>query len=120
MAFKKVETNSDRPSVDARRVQFEKKGDNLEGHLVEKATLNTKDGKPFKKYTFKTKQGIVSTLGSHQLDSGLSQVEVGSLVRVTFQGLKRLNGGKSVKLFDVEVDDDGEMSAEDLIDSARV
>lgn len=120
MAFRKVEANSDKPSMSARRVQFDNKGDVLEGHLVEKATLTSKDGKPFKKYTFKTEEGIVSTLGSHQLDTGLSQVEVGSLVRVTYQGVKRLNGGKSVKLFDVEVDDDGEMSAEDLIESARV
>lgn len=95
-------------------IRFEQAGQQATGHLVEAATL-TKDGDSFKKYTLRTSNGVyISTLGSHQLDRGLEGVPMGSLVRVTYGGKKKIKGGKSVNEFKVEVD------TEDSIDVASL
>lgn len=125
MAFKKIDTNTNMsPGSQSDRVILEDKGDTLEGHLVEKATLKAKDGKEFQKYTFKTKNGLKSTLGGHQIDKGLADIPVGTLVRLTCDGYKKLEGGRKVKLVTVEADEDDIVnvmeSAEDVLESARV
>jgi hypothetical protein len=119
MAFKPISSSSN-GGYTAERYTFEDKGDVLEGTLVEKVTL-TKDGRSFQKYTFKTDSGYVSTLGSHQIDSALASINTGTLVRITYQGDKKLGGGKRVKQFLIEADtDSAPVTAADVIKAARV
>lgn len=107
MAFKEIVSTSSSQRIPSEPYDFENKGDVLEGTLVEKATLKSKStGKEFKKYTVKHEDGShSSTLGSHQLDKALEQVSEGTLIRITFGGMKKLDGGRKVKLFKVEADD---------------
>lgn len=106
MALREIKTRSSE-RVTSEPYDFENKGDVLEGVLIEKATLKSKkDGKEFKKYTLKHEDGShSSTLGSYQLDRGLEEVNPGTLVRITFTGMQKLDGGRKLKTFKIEADD---------------
>lgn len=104
MAFKPISVSSGKRYNDE-RFTFESKGDTLEGHLVESATIS-KDGSTFKKYIVRSADGMYhGFLGSYQLDRALEQVELGTMVRITYGGKEKLKGGKTVKNFNVETDD---------------
>ncbi len=121
MALRPVSSNTSN-RVDSERYAFEDAGDILEGHLVESVRLS-KDGNSFMKYTLKTNTGHVSTLGSHQLDTALAKVSPGTLVRITYNGKKKIKGGKTVKEFLVEADDENRIqpvSAAEAVAQARV
>jgi hypothetical protein len=107
MAMREISPSSNSQRIQSEPFEFETKGDSLEGVLVEKATLKSRaTGKDFRKYTIRTSDGAhSSTLGSYQLDQALNEVEEGTLVRITYGGKKKLDGGKTVKLFKVEADD---------------
>lgn len=120
MALRTITASSQR--IDSERFSFEEKGDVLEGHLIESVRL-TKDGNSFMKYTLKTDGGHTSTLGSHQLDASLAKVVPGTYVRITYLGKKKIKGGRTVKEFMVEADDENTIkpvSAAEAIAAARV
>lgn len=122
MALKPVTLSSGSNRLESERFSFEEKGDILEGHLVESVRL-TKDGNSFMKYVVKTDGGLTSTLGAHQLDQALSQVTPGTYVRITYLGKKKIKGGRTVKEFLVEADDENmikPVTAAEAIAAARV
>lgn len=101
MAFKKKETNGDA----GEKFKFEKVGTVLEGYLMRRDTLNL-DDKDVPRYVVKTDKGVVSTLASYKLDEGLKDIAPGTRIRATFQAIKKLPGGKTLKVFDIEYDDE--------------
>lgn len=110
MALREISTGGGKKYNDE-RFEFEEKGQTLAGYLLEKATLKSKEGKSFQKYLVKTSSGsILSTLGSHQLDRALNEVSTGSYVEITYNGKKKLDGGRTVKQFTVRADDENRVA----------
>jgi hypothetical protein len=100
MAFKEVVGQGG-----GEKFKFEKEGDTLEGHYMGSSLIEIQ-GKEVVKHTFKTATGILSPLGSADLNQKLEEVPVGALTRCTYLGKKALKGGKTVKTFKILVDED--------------
>ena len=106
MALKEIDTSGGK-KLDSENMNFEDKGDSVEGVLLEKVTLTSKkNGKTFQKYTVRTSDNRnVSFLGGHQIDKGLAQVDTGTLIRITYKGEQKLDGGRRLKTYKIEADD---------------
>lgn len=103
MAFKKKPSGD---SGDAEKFKFEKVGDMVEGHLVQAGTITLED-KDVMKYVVQKEGGErVGFLGSFKLDEGLKGMPLGTMIRVTYIKKERLKGGKTLKMFDIEYDDE--------------
>ena len=88
------------------RVKFDNAGDSVMGNLVERTLITPKDGgKPFYRYVVKVGEERKSFLGSFQLDDVLKSLPLGSLIRVTYRSKENIGAGKTVKNFDIEMDD---------------
>lgn len=103
MAFKQVQTNSS-----FEEVTFESKGDMVEGYLVEIYHGKRKsDGSDFTSYTLQTDDGNVKVYGCAQLNRILPSIELGTLVRLTYNGKVKRPGAKAAGHdFTVEADNE--------------
>lgn len=89
--WKEVETNVWKPEAE---------GDQIQGVLIRKQP-GTKDMSP--RYTIETKEGPLMVWGSAVLADRIEPLAEGSLIRITFEGKKRLDGKKTLNQFKVEV-----------------
>jgi hypothetical protein len=111
--------------------EFKKDGDSFDGYLLEQTTQKVEYGKGKKKqdkvvnlYRMQGVDGVKATIwGSGILDSekvGLMGLPKGSRVRVTFRGRVDVEDcPQPVKQFDVEVDEEGIKTIEDLAKEAK-
>lgn len=105
MAFKTISKNG----FDGDRFKFEVAGTELVGYYLGSQDIPI-NGKNVKRHSFKTKTGVVSTLGSANLDDGLSEATPGALTRVIFEEEGRTKKGNRFKRFTVQQDTDDVMS----------
>lgn len=101
MAFKRISKNG----FDGDQFKFEEEGTVLEGYYLGVAMIPIK-GKDVPRYSFKTEAGVVSTLGSKNLNEGLEDAVQGAKTRVTFEEMSRTKAGNDFKRFTVEQDQD--------------
>lgn len=86
-------------------VAFEKKGQQVEGYYLGFKNIETDYG-PSKLHVFKGEDGNFGVYGSHKLDEKLASVPAGAMTFVTFDGKVKIPGGKTMKRFDVDYDDE--------------
>lgn len=86
-------------------IKFEKVGQSIEGHFVGSKQIETDFGKS-KLHVFKGDEGNFGVYGSSKLDEKLLTVPTGAMTWVTFQGKVSIPGGKTMKKFDVDFDDE--------------
>ncbi len=91
--------------------KFEKQGEEFSGYYVGKKEITTDYG-PGMIHAFQTDKGLEGIYGSAQIDSKLGSIAFGNKVFVTFSGKRKIPGGKTLKEFIVEWDD------EDTVDPA--
>jgi len=93
-------------TTEATNFTFEKDGDELVGQLT-----GVKDSKFSKVYDLTKSEGKkVFFYGCAYLDRALHN-RIGKIVRIVYQGKKQLEGGKTLKVFDVNIwtADDGSL-----------
>lgn len=105
MAFKTISKNG----FDGDRFKFEVAGTELVGYYLGSQEIPI-NGKNVKRHSFKTATGVVSTLGSANLDDGLTEATPGALTRVVFEEEGRTKKGNRFKRFTVQQDTDDVMS----------
>lgn len=98
------------------KFKFEDEGDKLEGYYLGAGTIDI-EGDEVTVHNIKTDTGLFSPLGSADLNRKMSQVPSGARVRVVYEGKKKLKGGKTLKVFTVDYDD--EDTVEDAPSAAR-
>lgn len=86
-------------------VEFEKVGQTVQGYYIGAKIVTTDYGKS-KLHILQTEAGNVGVWGSAKLDEKLGAVEPGYLTFITYRGKVKLPGGKTMKKFDVEYDDE--------------
>lgn len=101
MAFQRKSKNG----FDGDKYKFETAGQELLGYFLGTQEISIK-GKPVKRHSFKTASGVVSTLGSTNLNEGLAECSPGLMTRVTFDGEVRTEKGNRFKKFTVDQDDE--------------
>lgn len=87
------------------------KGKEFKGYYLGSKKVKSEYGEQLV-HIFKTAKGNVGLWGSANLNSNLAQIEPGCMTFVTYNEKIKLAGGKSMKKFSVEFDD------EDKIDNA--
>ena len=93
-------------SMDTDYVTFENEGDTIKGQITGIYAHTFVDGKVAPKLTLDTDQGQkILTAGQFQLRQKLSDLRpnIGDTITVTFTGMNNLGGGRTMKLFDVDV-----------------
>lgn len=81
----------------------------IEGYYLGFKNVETSFGET-KLHHFETQSGVVAVWGAHKLDSGLSQVSIGNMVRAEFTGLgKASKGRKPSRQFDIQQDPDNKI-----------
>lgn len=100
MALERVQRTDDATSF-----KFTKKGDTLQGYYIKTDTI-TIDGREVKRHLFETDTGLISVLGQADMHKQLMDGDcVNRFVEVVFSGtVKKLKGGRTMKLYDVAVD----------------
>lgn len=86
-------------------VKFEKIGQEAQGFYLGYKTITTDVGDS-KLHVFTGESGNFGIFGCYQLDTKLADVPKGHLTFVEFQGKAKLKGGKTMKNFDVDYDDE--------------
>lgn len=89
----------------AEAFKFEAVGDSIEGYLKNVGSI-TFDGKAVKRYLVQTDDGLYSFLGSFKIDELMTGIETGIKVRLTYTKKERLGGGKTLKQFKLETNDE--------------
>lgn len=89
--WKEVESNVWKP---------ENEEDQIEGVLIQKQP-RTEELSP--RYTIENKEGQFLVWGSAIIADKVEPLEVGTEIRITFEGIKKLGGGKTLNQFKVEV-----------------
>lgn len=107
MAMQKVSSGFS----DGEKIKFETPGNSVEGYLVERCKVPF-DERDANKYIVKTDKGMVNFLGSKKIDDGLLNLELGVRIRVTYTKKERIQGGKTLKLFDIEFDPSDRISVD--------
>jgi len=82
--------------------EFKEAGQELIGILSDKSVVNIR-GTEVNRWTFNTKDGMVSFLGGVALDPMLERIEPGTLVKLVFTGVQPTAKGTQVKTFRVFV-----------------
>lgn len=93
--------------VNSNFMKLENPGDSIEGKLVKKDALYFAGQElPTGRYTFavETSDGPVNKtiLGTVGLDEMLSEIEIGTLVKVTFDGVEKTKGKRDFRRYTVE------------------
>lgn len=104
MAFKPLVKRSQ-----GEKFKFENEGDSLVGHYLGSEIIEI-NGEPATKHNFSTSRGLVSPLGSADLNSQLNDVPSGMMTKVVYTGKKTIvskkNGKKfQMKTYSIEVDE---------------
>lgn len=95
--------------VSSNFVKLEKEGESIEGILTKKSPLYFQGQElPTGRYTFNCpgeKGEVISKtiLGTVGLDEQMADIDVGTKVRVTFDGVRHEKGKRDFKLFTVEI-----------------
>ena len=87
-------------------VKFENTGDTVTGVIVDIGIQTWADGSKSPKLVLRTKTGDrVLTASQVQLKNRMAELrpEVGDTLKVTLDGIEKLQGGKTMKKFDVVV-----------------
>jgi hypothetical protein len=95
-------------------IEWAKVGQQLNGYYLGFKTVTTDFG-PSKLHVLVTDAGTVGCWGSAQLDSKLGTVAKGTATFITFGGKTKIAGGKTMKNFDVEYDDDDKMEVSSTV-----
>jgi hypothetical protein len=108
MAFKPLESSSSKSLGE--KFKFQKAGDVLTGYYLGSETIEI-NGEPATKHNFKTGSGLVSPLGTADLNRRLADVPEGTMTRVTYKGKVSVRNNKLKKSymmnsFEIEVDED--------------
>lgn len=98
----------------AEQFKFEKVGDKIVGHFITTQVIVI-DGRDTNKHVFQVDGGMLSTLGSYDLNEQLASLKPGIYVEIEFVGTKKTKPGrKPMKLFDVAFDE------EQIIDVGKI
>lgn len=89
-------------------VKFEEKGQELSGYYCGFKQITTDYG-PAKLHAFQTAEGSVGIYGSAKLDSSLGKVPVGTMTFVIYGGKVKIDGGKTMHKYEVEIDDEDQL-----------
>lgn len=87
------------------KFKFEEEGDKLEGYYLGSSIIVI-NGDNVTAHNVQTDKGIMSPLGSTDLNRKLGEVPAGARVVIVFEGIKKLGKGKTLKIFDVKYDDE--------------
>ena len=103
---------------DATPFKFEKAGDTLKGYYTGTSEIEI-DGRPVKKHTFVTTDGLKTVLGQADLYKQLSGNNcLNFYVEATFTGdAQKLKGGKTMKIYSVAVDKSDKYEGAQIQDS---
>lgn len=85
--------------------KFEKPGQTFEGYYLGSKKVNTNMGQSTLQI-FQTDKGNVGVWGSADIDRKLSAVPVGSYTEIAYLKKTKLDGGRTMKKFDVGYDDE--------------
>ncbi len=80
--------------------EFTKGGQSIAGKLRSAEPIMF-DGRPVQRYTLETAQGNFAFLGGAQLDPQMSAVEVGTMVKIVYEGTAKTRSGFGAKMFRV-------------------
>jgi len=98
-------------------IKFENQGDTVTGVIVDIGIQTWQDGSKSPKLILRTATGDrVLTASQVQLKTRLTELRpnVGDTIKVTLTGVQKLNGGKTMKQFDVAVKQ-GQPAGDDLL-----
>ena len=87
-------------------VKFEKEGDTITGVIIDLGIQTWQDGSKSPKLTLRTADGDkVLTASQVQLKTKMAELrpEIGDTIKVTLDGVEKLQGGKTMKKFSVAV-----------------
>ncbi len=87
-------------------VKFDNVGDTVTGVIVDLGIQTWQDGSKSPKLTLRTTDGDkVLTASQVQLKTKMAELrpEIGDTIKVTLDGIEKLNGGKTMKKFTVNV-----------------
>lgn len=87
-------------------IKFENIGDTVTGVIIDLGIQTWQDGSKSPKLTLRTADGDrVLTASQVQLKTKMAELrpEIGDTIKVTLEGVEKLNGGKTMKKFAVAV-----------------
>lgn len=106
MAFKEVQSKASKYS-DCETWNDKGKltaGDSIEGYFIDKEQFNTKFGEMII-IIIETEAGIFRVKGQTDIKNKFAEIELGTKVRITFEGIKETDRGAK-KSYIVEADDE--------------
>ena len=98
-------------------VKFENVGDTISGVIVDLGIQTWQDGSKSPKLTLRTADGDkVLTASQVQLKQKMAELrpEVGDQIKVTLEGVEKLQGGKTMKVFNVAVKKKSQQAVDDF------
>lgn len=96
-------------------VKFEKRGQSFKGYYLGTRRVNTGMSES-SLHVFSCEGENVGMWGSAKLDRLIGSVPKGHMTFVTFQGKRKIGGGKTLKMFDLEFDDQNRLT--DVVDTS--
>lgn len=96
---------------------FDKKGDSFQGYYLGSRRVNTGVSES-NLHIFSYENENVGVWGSAKLDQLLGQVPKGTMTYITYGGKRSLGGGKTLKMFDVECDDENVLEGITTVNSS--
>jgi len=98
-------------------VKFENVGDTISGVIIDLGIQTWQDGSKSPKLTLRTADGDkVLTASQFQLKQKMAELrpEVGDSIKVTLEGVEKLQGGKTMKVFNVAVKKKSQQAVDDF------
>jgi hypothetical protein len=98
-------------------VKFENVGDTVSGVIIDLGIQTWQDGSKSPKLTLRTADGDkVLTASQFQLKQKMAELrpEVGDSIKVTLEGVEKLQGGKTMKVFNVAVKKNSQQAVDDF------
>lgn len=98
-------------------VKFENVGDTVSGVIIDLGIQTWQDGSKSPKLTLRTADGDkVLTASQFQLKQKMAELrpEVGDSIKVTLEGVEKLQGGKTMKVFNVAVKKKSQQAVDDF------
>jgi hypothetical protein len=85
---------------------FANPGDCVEGKYLGVMEINRKDGTKAQVYSVDDNGVKKSFWGGYQINQTLPAISVGTKIKVLYKGEGKIKGGKTMKMFEIMVDDD--------------
>jgi hypothetical protein len=98
-------------------VKFENVGDTVSGVIIDLGIQTWQDGSKSPKLTLRTADGDkVLTASQFQLKQKMAELrpEVGDSIKVTLEGVEKLQAGKTMKVFNVAVKKNSQQAVDDF------